>query len=157
MTIFLAFYFTIFSNISHVSLSVINIYLYICIPVYVHLGFPGGSEGKEHACNAGDPGSIPVSRRSPGGWNGHPLQYSCLENSVGRGAGRAAVHGFVKSQTRLTLTHALIYSVYMTCCLVAQSCPTLCNPMDCSTPSFPALHHLPELDIHDIILHKEGS
>ena len=99
MTIFLAFYLTIFSNISHVSLSIINIYLYICIPLYVHLGFPGGSEGKEYACNAGDPGSIPVSQRSPGGWNGYPLQYSCLENSVGRGAGRAAVHGVVKSQT----------------------------------------------------------
>ena len=45
-------------------------------------GFPGGSDGKESACNVGDPGSIPVWRRSPGEGNGNPLQYSCLENSM---------------------------------------------------------------------------
>ena len=49
-------------------------------------GFPGGSEGKESACNAGDRGSIPGSGGSPGGGNGYPLQYSFLENSMGRGA-----------------------------------------------------------------------
>ena len=53
-----------------------------------HLGFPSGSDGKEPACNAGDPGLIPGSGRSPGEENGHPLQYSCLENSTVRGAGR---------------------------------------------------------------------
>ena len=47
-------------------------------------GFPGGSEGKESACNARDPGSIPGLRRSPGEGNGYPLQYSCLENSMDR-------------------------------------------------------------------------
>ena len=41
--------------------------------------FPGGSDGKESACNAGDPDSIPGSGRSPGEGNGYPLQYSCLE------------------------------------------------------------------------------
>ena len=46
---------------------------------------PGGSDGKELACNAGDPGSIPGSGRSSGEGNGNPLQYSCLENSVDRG------------------------------------------------------------------------
>ena len=46
--------------------------------------YPGGSEGKVSACNAGDPGSIPGSERSPGGGNGHPLQYSCLENPIDR-------------------------------------------------------------------------
>ena len=45
-----------------------------------------GSDGKESACNAGDPGSIPGSGRSPGVGNGYPLQYSCLENSKDRGA-----------------------------------------------------------------------
>ena len=45
-------------------------------------GFPGGSEGKESACNAGNPGSIPGLGRSPGEGNGNPLQYSCLENAV---------------------------------------------------------------------------
>ena len=55
----------------------------------------GGSYGKESACNAGDPGSIPGSGRSRGEGNGYPLQYSCLGNAVDRGpvAGWAAVHG----------------------------------------------------------------
>ena len=50
------------------------------------LGSPGGSDGKESACNARDLGSIPGSGRSPGGGNGNLLQYSCLENSMDRGA-----------------------------------------------------------------------
>ena len=48
--------------------------------------FPGGSDGKASAYNAGDPGSIPGSGRSPGEGNGNPLQYSCLENSMDGGA-----------------------------------------------------------------------
>ena len=48
--------------------------------------FPGGSDGKASVYNAGDPGSIPGSGRSPGEGNGNPLQYSCLENPVDRGA-----------------------------------------------------------------------
>ena len=48
--------------------------------------FPGGADGKEPACSAGDPDLIPGSRRSSGEGNGNPLQYSCLENSVDRGA-----------------------------------------------------------------------
>ena len=52
-------------------------------------GFPGGSDGKESACNAGGLGSIPGSGRSPGGGHGNPLQYSCLENPMHRGAWRA--------------------------------------------------------------------
>ena len=57
------------------------------------MGFPGGSDGKESACNVGDPCSIPGLGRSPGEGNGYPLQYSCLENFVDRGAWQAAVHG----------------------------------------------------------------
>ena len=49
------------------------------------LGFPGGSEGKESACKAGEIASIPKSRRSPGKGHGNPLQYSCLENLMDRG------------------------------------------------------------------------
>ena len=45
---------------------------------------PGGSDGKESACNAGDPGSIPGLERSPGEGNDNPLQYSCLENPHGQ-------------------------------------------------------------------------
>ena len=63
------------------------------------MGFPGGSEDKASACNAGDPGSIPGLGRSPGEGNGNPLQYSCLENPMERGAWRATVHGVAKSQT----------------------------------------------------------
>ena len=56
--------------------------------------FSGGSDSKESACNAGDPGSIPGSGRSPGGGHGNPLLYSCLENSMDRGAWWATVHGW---------------------------------------------------------------
>ena len=56
------------------------------------LGFPHNSVGEESACNAGDLGSIPGSGRSPGEGNGNPLQYSCLENPMDRGAWQATVH-----------------------------------------------------------------
>ena len=65
-------------------------------------GFPGGSEGIESACNVGDLGSISGLGRSPGEEHGNPLQYSCLENSMDRGAWRAAVHGVAKSVTKHT-------------------------------------------------------
>ena len=58
----------------------------------VLLGFPGGSDGKESACSAGDPGSVPGLGRSPGEGNGCALQYSCLENPMDRGAWQATVH-----------------------------------------------------------------
>ena len=79
-----------------------------------HSSFPGGASGKEPTCqwrkhetqvesasNVGDLGSVPGSRRSPGGGYGNPLQYSCLENPMDRGAWQAAVHSVRKSQTRL--------------------------------------------------------
>ena len=70
--------------------------------------FPGGSEGKASAYNAGDPGSIPGSGRSSGEGNGNPLQYSCLENPMDGGAWQATVHGVAKSWTRLSdFTHLL--------------------------------------------------
>ena len=58
---------------------------------------PGGSDGKESAYN--DPGSIPESGRVPREGNENPLQYSCLENSMDRGAWQAIVHGVSKTQT----------------------------------------------------------
>ena len=73
-----------------------------CFITLSHLGFPGGSDSKESACNAGDPGSISGSGRSPGEGNGSPLLYSCLENSIGRGAWWATVHGVGKSWTQLS-------------------------------------------------------
>ena len=66
------------------------------------MGFPGDSDGKESACNAGDPGLIPGLGRFPGEGNGNPLQYSFLENSMDRGAWRATVHGVSKSQICLS-------------------------------------------------------
>ena len=59
-------------------------------------GFPGGTSGREPTCNAGDRGSIPGSGRSPEQGNGKPLQYSCMENPMDRGAWQATVHGVAK-------------------------------------------------------------
>ena len=80
-------------------------------------GFPGGSGGKESTCNVGDLGLIPDLGRSPEEGKGYPLQYSGLENSMDR---------------------IVISSV-------AHLCPTLCNPLDCSTPGFPVHFQLLEL------------
>ena len=66
------------------------------------MGFPGDSEVKASASNVGDLGLIPGSGRSPGEGNGNPLQYSCLDNPMDRGAWSATVHGAAKSQTRLS-------------------------------------------------------
>ena len=72
-------------------------------------GFPGGSDGKESACNVGDPGLIHGSERSPGEGNGNPLQNSCLENHMDRGAWQAKVHEVTDSDTieQLTLSFSI--------------------------------------------------
>ena len=64
--------------------------------------FPSGSDGKASAYHAGDLGSIPGSGKSLEGGNGNPLQYSCLENPMDRGAWQATVHGIAKSWTQLS-------------------------------------------------------
>ena len=74
--------------------------------IYTLLGFPGGSAGKESACNAGDLGSVPGLGRSPGEGNSYPLQYSGLENSMD-----CIVHGIEKRQTRLSDLH-FTHSIY---------------------------------------------
>ena len=66
------------------------------------MGFPHGSDGKESTCSAEDLGLIPRLGKSPGEGNGYPPQYSCLENSMDRGACRDIVHGVAKSQTQLS-------------------------------------------------------
>ena len=66
----------------------------VCMCIYIYMGFPCGSAGKESACNAGDLGSIPGLGRTPGEGNGYPLQYPGLENSMD-----CIVHGVTKSQT----------------------------------------------------------
>ena len=72
----------------------------ICLAV-IMLGFPGGSDNKETACNAGDPGLIPWCGRSLGKGNGDPLHCSWLENSMNKGALWATVYGVTKSQMGL--------------------------------------------------------
>ena len=97
-----------------------------------------GTSGKELACQCRRLqrwGSLPGLGRPPGGGNGHPLQYSCLENPMDRGSWWFIIHRVAKSQTRLKQLQ--IRSV-------AQSCPTLCDPMNRSTPGLPVQHQLPE-------------
>ena len=67
--------------------------------IITFLGFSGGSDGKEAACNVGDLGSIPGLGRSLGGGHGNSLQYSCLENPMDRGAWQATVHRVTNSRT----------------------------------------------------------
>ena len=73
-------------------------------------GFPGRSDGEESACNTGDLDLVPGSGRSPGEENGNPLQYSCLENPMDRGAWRVTVHGVTESDmTEQLSTHTITY------------------------------------------------
>ena len=71
-------------------------------PSLTRMGFSGGSDSKESACNAGDPGSVPRWERSPGKGNSYPLQYFCLENCMDRGTWWAIVHGVTKNWTQLS-------------------------------------------------------
>ena len=75
------------------------------------VGFPGGSEVKASACNAGDLGSIPGSRRSPGEGNGNPLQYSCLENPMDGGALWATVHGLQRVRHNWAISLSFHFSL----------------------------------------------
>ena len=68
---------------------------------HIFWGFPCSSDGKESACNAGHPCSIPELGRSPGERIGNPLQYSFLKNSMDRGVLQVIVHGVAKSRTLL--------------------------------------------------------
>ena len=96
-----------------------------CIGVYPIKHFPCSSVSKESTCNAGDLGSIPGSGRSPGdemifvsrGWNGYPLQCSCLENPMDRGAWQVTVYGvtrvghnWVTKHTAYPINNAVIVS-----------------------------------------------
>ena len=85
----------------HVYTAMYKIYPLLCIK----WGLPVSSAGKESACDAGDPGSIPGSGRCPGEGNSNPLQYSSLENPMNRGAWQATVHGVAQSRTRLSEKH----------------------------------------------------
>ena len=101
--------------------------------------FPGGSDGKASAYNAGDPCSIPGSGRSPGEGNGNPLQYSCLASPIDGGVWWARVHGAAKSWTRLSdfticlygysvARNSVLQFYYCSAYVHAQLCLTLCDP-----------------------------
>ena len=91
----------------------------ICYTLVVIVDFPGGSEGKVSACNAGDPGSIPGSGRSPGEGNGNPLQHCCLENPMDGGAWWATIHGVAKSWTQLSdFAFVLSFTFMSSDCLI---------------------------------------
>ena len=94
----------------------------------------GGSDGKEIVCNVGGLGSIPGSGRSPGEGTADPLQYSCLENPMDRGAwGGYSLWGCKESDIAewLTLTYFACLCVHAK---LVQSCLTLCNLTDCRPP-----------------------
>jgi len=109
-------------------------------------GFPDSSVGKKSTCNAGYPGSIPGLGRSSGEGIGYPLQCSVLEDSM-----NCIVHGVAKSWTQLSdfyltyiVTNLLTMIKRYQFSSVTQSCPTLCDPMNPSTPGLPVHHQLPE-------------
>ena len=119
---------------------------------------PGGPVGKESTCSAGDWVLIPESGRSPGEGNGKPLQYFCLENPMDRGAWWAIVHGILRVGHDLAIKPQQFFSVIsnlelslvplrlmILLWLLIQSHLTLRDPVDCLTPGFPVVHHLPEL------------
>ena len=88
---------TLFTPFHLFSPDVVYFNLFLSFSFFID--FPGGSDGKASAYNAGDPGSIPGLERSSGEGNGDPLQYSCLENPMDGGAWYATVHGVAKSWT----------------------------------------------------------
>ena len=96
--------------------------------------FPGGSDGKESACNAGDPGLIPRSGRSRGEGNGNPLQYSCLENPMDRGSWQATVHRVTELHTT-RLSHTFTLSL----CLPPFS-PNFIRSSHLTPSAFKSLH-----------------
>ena len=91
-----------------------------------------------------DAGSIPRPGKSPGGGHDNPLQYSCLENPMDRRAWWATINGITRISHDLAARPSTTNTVFQFSS-VTQLCPTLCNPVDCSTPGFPVHHQLPEL------------
>ena len=93
-------------------------------------GFPGGSDSKESACNAGNLGLIPGSRTFPEEGNGSALQYACLENPTDRGAWRATVHGVAKSWTWLKwLSTPALETGFLTTGLLGKSLAIFLSPI----------------------------
>ena len=100
-------------------------------------GFPSGSDSKDSACNVRDLGSVLGSRRSPGEGNGYPLQYSCQENPMDRGARMAIVHGVTKSWTQLSnFERESNYFEEKITCRFLKWTHMKCHPISLSTVKF---------------------
>ena len=106
------------------------------------MGFPCGSASKESTCSVRNLGSTHELGRSPGEGKGYPLWYFCPENSMDCIVHRVAENWTWPSNFHFTssITLYTFHSIHS----VAQSCPTLCNPMDCSMPGLPVHHQLLE-------------
>ena len=129
------------------SLNLCGLITKLCLPLWDIIGFPGGSVVKNWR-----PRFDPRLGRSPGEGNGNPLHYPCQENPIDRGAWQASVPGVTKNQTllRMHAQHRTGFSVHparllcpsdfpgknTSCCSVAKSCLTLCNPMYHNVPGF---------------------
>ena len=100
----------VFSNVPCFILSLVVSLATKCINIIS--GFPGGSGSKESACNAGDQGSISGLGRSPGEGNGNPVQYSCVENSMDRGAWWARVYGVLIFFLAVSLATSLLILLF---------------------------------------------
>ena len=117
---------------THVSIQLIETWVSISFPELLRLieattlnlawDFPGVLDSKGSACSARDLGLNPGMGRSPGEGNGNPLQYSCLKNSMDRGAWKAIIHAVAKSQTRLNNRVTIGFlSVPMSCTWLQQA------------------------------------
>ena len=119
---------------------IVNVWVILILPA-VSMGFPGGSAVRSLPAKSGVEGSVSSLGRSSGEGNGNPLRYFCLSSPVNRGA-----HGGLHSMGSQRVRHNWETKQRLCCCcLVAKLCLRLCDPVDCSTPGFPVLHHLPEL------------
>ena len=107
--------------------------IYVCVCIYIYMGFPHSSVGKSSAYNAGGPGSIPGLRRSPGEGNGNPLRYSCLENPMDRGAWQATVLWITRVQHDLATKPPTTTTIYIYPFLLHV---VYNAPSPCTFPSF---------------------
>ena len=135
---------------------------FFCIWIWIYMGFPRGSVGKESACNAGDPRLIPGWQRSPWEGNGNPLQYSCLENPMDWRAWRAIVHGVARvGHDLVTIISSLAWSyifiyiyLYLSIYLHRYIKVTKCLLLTEKLYGYSSRTHEKDIDPNGIYLHK---